>query len=86
MRQRFTCQLDAGWVGQPYADAIGREYRVVGNVIATAWNDSPDKETILSITLSSPPGYANRFVSWTVPLQQGQVVRITGGCARSEAV
>ena len=63
---------------QPYADVIGREYRVVGNVIAVAWNDFPDKETILSIALNSPPGSANRFVSWTVPLKQGQVVRITG--------
>ena len=63
---------------QPYSDAIGREYRVVGNVIAVAWNDFPDKETLLSIALSSPPGSANRFVSWTVPLKQGQVVRITG--------
>ena len=63
---------------QPYADAVGREYRVVGNVIAIAWNDFPDKETLLSITLMSPPGHANRFVSWTVPLKQGQVVRITG--------
>ena len=63
---------------QPYADVIGREYRVVGNVIAVAWNDFPDKETLLSIALISPPGSANRFVSWTVPLKQGQVVRITG--------
>jgi hypothetical protein len=62
---------------RPYADTVGREHRVVGNVIAVAWNDFPDKETLLSITLISPPGYANRFVSWTVPLKQGQVVRIT---------
>lgn len=29
---------------KPYADYIGREYRVVGDVSAYAWNDFPDKD------------------------------------------
>jgi hypothetical protein len=28
---------------QPFADYIGREYRVVGNVSALAWNDFPTR-------------------------------------------
>ena len=61
---------------KPYADFIGREYQVVSDVNAYAWNDFPDKDTILSISLLPPPGAGNRFVSWKTPLKQGQRVRI----------
>ena len=40
---------------KPYADFIGREYRIVSKVSAYAWNDFPDKAKILSISLMSPP-------------------------------
>lgn len=61
---------------KPYADFIGREYQVVSDVSAYAWNDFPDKATILEISLLPPPGAGNRFVSWETPLKQGQRVRI----------
>jgi hypothetical protein len=61
---------------KPYADFVGNEYHVVSDVSAYAWNDFPDKEKILSITLMSPPGVRNRFVSTVTPLQQGQRLRI----------
>ena len=61
---------------KPFADYIGREYRVVGNVSALAWNDFPDKDTILQISLMSPPLVRNRFVSYSKRLSSGQTVRI----------
>jgi hypothetical protein len=61
---------------KPYSDFVGREYRVVGPVAALAWNDFPDKTKILVVSLTSPPGAHNRFVSYKVPLQRGQEVRI----------
>ena len=61
---------------KPFADYIGREYRVVGNVSALAWNDFPDKDTILSISIMSPPLVRNRVVSYSKPLKPGQTVRI----------
>jgi hypothetical protein len=61
---------------KPYADFVGREYRVTSDVSAYAWNDFPDKAKILSITLMPPPGVRNRFVSYVTPLQPGQRVRI----------
>ncbi len=61
---------------KPYIDFIGREYRVVGEARAYAWNDFPDKAKILEITLMGPPGVANRFVSYSRPLKQGKRVRI----------
>lgn len=61
---------------KPYADYIGREYRVVGDVSAYAWNDFPDKNRILSVTLTPPPGTRNRFVSSVTPLRTGQRIRI----------
>jgi hypothetical protein len=61
---------------EPYADFIGREYRVKSNVSAFAWNDFPDKTKILSISLIPPPGIRNRFVSYVIPLQHGQRIRI----------
>jgi len=61
---------------KPYSDFVGREYRVTGPVTALAWNDFPDKIKILSISLTRPPGTRNRFVSYSVPLQLGQRVRI----------
>lgn len=61
---------------KPFADYIGREYQVVGNVSALAWNDFPDKDTILSISLMSPPLIRNRFVSYSKQLSSGQTVRI----------
>ena len=61
---------------KPYSDFIGREYRVVSNVSAYAWNEFPDKATIRSISIMPPPGTANRFVSSVRPLQLGQAIRI----------
>lgn len=61
---------------KPYSDFIGREYRVIGPVAALAWNDFPDKAKILVVSLTSPPGAQNRFVSYKIPLQPGQKVRI----------
>src|SRR5262245_34512944 len=29
---------------KPFADYIGRDYRIVGDVSALAWNDFPDKD------------------------------------------
>ena len=60
---------------KPYADFIGREYRVTGHVSAFAWNDFPDKEKILSVSLTHRQA-RNRFVSYSIPLQRGQRVRI----------
>ena len=60
----------------PYADFVGREYRVTGHVTALAWNDFPNKAKILNVSLMSPPGARNRFVSYSIPLQLGQRVRI----------
>lgn len=61
---------------KPYVDFVGREYRVIANVRALAWNDFPDKARILSISLVSPPVVSNRFVSYETPLKPGQRVRI----------
>jgi hypothetical protein len=61
---------------KPYADFVGREYRVISSVSAYAWNDFPDKAKILSVSLMPPPGVRNRFVSYVTPLQPGQRVRI----------
>jgi hypothetical protein len=61
---------------KPYADFIGREYRVVSDVSAHAWNDFPDKAKIEVITLLPPPGFGNRFVSYVTPIKEGQRVRI----------
>ncbi len=60
---------------RPYADFVGREYRVTGHVTALAWNDFPDQTKILSVSLT-PPSAHNRFVSYSIPLQPGQSVRI----------
>jgi hypothetical protein len=61
---------------KPYANFVGREYRVTSDVGAYAWNDFPDKAKILSISLIRPPGVGNRFVSSVTPLKLGQRVRI----------
>lgn len=60
----------------PYADFVGREYRVISSLSAYAWNDGPDKAKIRSFSLLPPPGVRNRFVSYVTPLQPGQRVRI----------
>jgi hypothetical protein len=61
---------------RPYADFVGREYRVTGDVSAYAWNDFPDRAKILTISLIAPPGVRNRFVSYVTPLRRGQKIRI----------
>jgi hypothetical protein len=61
---------------EPYSDFIGREYQVAAEVRAHAWNDFPDKAKILSITLMPRQGVRNRFVSYVIPLQRAQKVRI----------
>ncbi len=61
---------------KPYADFVGREYRVISSVSAYAWNDFPDKTKIQSFSLLAPPGVRNRFVSYVTPLKLGQRIRI----------
>ncbi|MEO8520203.1 MAG: hypothetical protein ABI603_02505 [Acidobacteriota bacterium] len=61
---------------KPYADFVGREYRVISGVSAYAWNNYPDKVKIQSFSLLPPPGVGNRFVSYVTPLRPGQRVRI----------
>jgi hypothetical protein len=61
---------------KPYADFVGREYRVVSDVGAHAWNDFPDKAKIDAISLLPPPRVRSRFVSYVTPLKEGQRVRI----------
>jgi hypothetical protein len=63
---------------KPFSDYIGREYRVVSEVRATAWNDFPDKEKILTVALGPPYGGSRRFMSWERPLELGQEIRIVG--------
>jgi hypothetical protein len=67
---------------KPYADFVGRQYRVASEVSAYAWNDFPDRKNILAITLMSPPGVTNRFVSYVTPLKIGQQVRIVSAWRR----
>jgi hypothetical protein len=61
---------------KPYVDFIGREYWVKTPVDALAWNDFPDKATILSISLMPPPSVGNRFVSYKTRLKVGLTLRI----------
>jgi hypothetical protein len=61
---------------EPFSNFIGREFLVIGEVTALTWNDFPDKEKILVVSLTSPPGASNRFVSHRIPLQQGQRILI----------
>ncbi|HET9266514.1 MAG TPA: hypothetical protein VFO31_00065 [Vicinamibacterales bacterium] len=61
---------------RPYADYVGREFRIVGDISATAWNDFPDRAKILSVTLDPPPRTRNRFVSYVIPMKRGQRVRV----------
>ena len=56
----------------------------MSDVSAYAWNDFPDKEKILSITLMSPPGVRNRFVSYVTPIKRGQRVHIVSAWRRIE--
>ena len=61
---------------KPFSNFIGQQYRLTSELYAHAWNDFPDKEKILVVSLMPPPGTKNRFVSYRVTLQPGQVVRI----------
>ena len=63
---------------EPYVNFVGRNYRIVSEVIAHAWNEYPDKQKISTVSLIRPPGVANRFVSKRVPLKPGQTLRIIG--------
>jgi hypothetical protein len=63
---------------KPYADFIGRDCRVLEGVSAYAWNDFPDKDKIIAVSLVPPPGVSNRFVTSETPLQKGQRIRIIG--------
>ncbi len=60
---------------KPFNDFIGREYRVIGPTYAMYWNDFPDKEKILTVSIASART-KNRFVTKIVPLQVGQRIRI----------
>jgi hypothetical protein len=48
---------------------------VTNSIKALAWNDFPDKEKILLVSLT-PPEAKNRFVSYSITLQPGQKIRI----------
>ena len=61
---------------KPFSTFIGQKYRLTSELYAHAWNDFPDKEKILSVSLMPRPGAKNRFVSYRVTLQPGHVVRI----------
>ena len=61
---------------KPFSIYIGQEYHVTNHIKALAWNDFPDKEKILVISLMPPPGAKNRFVSYSITLQPGQNIRI----------
>ena len=61
---------------KPFSNFIGQEYRVTNSIKALAWNDFPDKEKILVVSLMPPPGAKNRFVSYSVTLQPEQNIRI----------
>src|SRR5687767_7799599 len=67
---------------QPYANLVGRDYRIVSEVIAHAWNEYPDEQTISSVSLIRPPGVANRFVSQRISLKPGQTLRIISAWQR----
>lgn len=69
---------------QPFAEFVGREYRVKGQVSALAWNDFPDKAKILSVSLMPFPGALNRFVSYSIPLQVGQRIQIISASRKFE--
>ena len=60
----------------PFSRFIGQEYRVTSQIKALAWNDFPDKEKILVVSLMPPPGARNRFVSYSIILQPGKKIRI----------
>ena len=60
----------------PFTAFIGREYLVRSALSAYAWNDFPDKAKLLSVSLLPPPGVRNRFVSFVIPLEMGQRLRI----------
>jgi hypothetical protein len=61
---------------QPFASFVGHEYRIASDLIATGWNDFPNKSKILLIALRPPPGTANRFVSFRRGLKAGQRLRL----------
>lgn len=67
---------------KPYVDFIGREYRLIAEVDAIAWNDFPDKAKILVISLMPRPNVQNRFVSYKIPLKAGQTLRIRSATGR----
>jgi hypothetical protein len=67
---------------KPYADHVGRDYRVKRDVTALAWNDFPDKAKILVVSLMPSPGARNRFVSYSIPLRPGQRIRIISAWRR----
>lgn len=61
---------------KPFSTYIGQEYQVTNHIKALAWNDFPDKEKILVVSLTPPPGVQNRFVSYSITLQPGQKLSI----------
>jgi hypothetical protein len=71
---------------KPYADVVGREYRVTGTVVALSWNDFPNKSKILSVSLIPSPGARNRFVSYSIPLKPGQIIHIVSAWRQFELI
>lgn len=55
---------------------------MISDVYALAWNDFPDENRILDVTLMTPPLVSNRFVSSRTRLATGQPVRIVGARLR----
>ena len=60
---------------EPFAQFIGREYRIKTPTDAMFWNDFPDKEKILTVTIG-PASARTRFVTKILPLHVGQKIRI----------
>lgn len=60
---------------EPFAKFVGREYRLKVSTEAMFWNDFPDKEKILTVSIG-PASAKNRFVTKIVSLADGQKIRI----------
>lgn len=47
---------------KPFNDFVGRDYRVIAPTDTMYWNDFPDKEKILTVSIG-PASAENRFVT-----------------------
>ncbi|WP_413578610.1 hypothetical protein ACLVWU_08740 [Bdellovibrio sp. HCB290] len=60
---------------EPFSKFIGREYLVKVPIEAMFWNDFPNKEKIVSVSIG-PATAKTRFVSKIVPIGVGQRIRL----------